>query len=72
LNIIGIRKQGGSGQRPSVMEEDCTGSQRSQYTAALGKEKKKYYAFPGVYWICAGVSEERIATIFMFTCTTII
>jgi hypothetical protein len=55
LNIIGIRKQDGSGQRPSVMEEDCTGSQRTQRTAALGKEEKKkkqHYAFAGVYLIC--------------------
>jgi hypothetical protein len=27
LNVRGIRKEADSGQRPSVMEEDCTGSQ---------------------------------------------
>jgi hypothetical protein len=42
FNVMGIRKQDGSDQRPSVMEEDCTGSLGTQRTATLGKEKKKY------------------------------
>jgi hypothetical protein len=41
LNIIGIRKEAGSRQRPSVIEEDCTGSQGTQRTVALEMETKK-------------------------------
>jgi hypothetical protein len=38
LNIIGIKKQAGNGQRPSGMEEVCTGRQGPQRTV---KKKKK-------------------------------
>jgi len=42
LNVIGIRKEAGSGQKPSVMEEDCTESQGTPRTVALDQETKKY------------------------------
>ena len=35
LNIMGIKIQAGSGQRPLVMEEDHVGSQGVQRAAAL-------------------------------------
>ena len=40
LNIMGVRKEAGSGQRQSVMEEDCAGSQGTPRTVALEETKK--------------------------------
>jgi hypothetical protein len=41
LNIMGIKKEAGNGQRPSGIEEDCTGSQGPQRTLVLEEEEEK-------------------------------
>ena len=38
---MGIKKQAGSGQRLSVMEEDCIGNHGQLRTVALEMKKKK-------------------------------
>jgi hypothetical protein len=39
LKYNGNKKQAGNGQRPLGMEEDCTGSQGSQWTVLLEMKK---------------------------------
>ena len=41
LNIMGIKKLAGNGQRPLGMEEDCMGSRGPQPTVMLQLEKRK-------------------------------
>jgi hypothetical protein len=46
LNIIGLRKEAGSGQKPPVMEEDCIGSQgNATHCSATATEEEVLMCF---------------------------
>jgi hypothetical protein len=41
LNVLGVKKQAGSGQRPLGMDEDCVGSQGTGRSIACEEEEEK-------------------------------